>query len=92
MNFDDPLSADFPTVLRSIPLTFPTDEIIITKQQIADLFNVPITSLPNIVYFSGISKNSKGKLINGRSRFEAYTGGSEVRHSYIYEWRFTDGN
>jgi hypothetical protein len=92
MNFDDPNSADAPKVIRSLPMAFPTEDVIITRQQIADLYGVPITSLPATIFFSGVSRSSNGTFINGKTRFETYTAGSEVRHAYRYEWRAADGN
>ena len=92
MNFDDPNSADAPKVIRSLPMTFPTEDVIITRQQIADLYGVPVTSLPATIFFSGVSRSSNGTFINGKTRFETFTAGSEVRHAYRYEWRAADGN
>jgi hypothetical protein len=92
MNFEDPNSPDAPKVIRSLPINFPTAEIIITRQQIADLYGVPVSSLPSTIFFSGVSRSSNGTFINGKTRFEAFTAGTEVRHAYIYEWRATDGN
>jgi hypothetical protein len=91
-NFDDPNSADAPKVIRSLPMSFPSGEVIITRQQIADLYGVPVTSLPATIFFSGVSRSSNGTFINGKTRFETYTAGSEVRHAYRYEWRAADGN
>lgn len=92
MIFDDPTHPNFPKSLLTLNNNFPTEDIVITKAQVAQALGIDESALPTRVFFSGISRNSKGKVINGRTRFETFTGGTEVRHAYIYEWRFADGN
>lgn len=96
MVFDDPSNERYPITLKTIS-NFPTDVIFITKAEIASALGVTEAALAaapynNRIFFSGRSRNSRGKEVNGRSRFEAFTGGTEVRHAYIYEWRFNEGD
>lgn len=64
--------------------SFPT-ELVITKEDVANALNVPVSDLDSgSVYFRGKSEDEDGNIVDDPSVFELFLGFE--RHAYFYEW------
>lgn len=64
--------------------SFPT-ELVITKDDVANALNVPVSDLDSgSVYFRGRSEDADGNIVDDPSVFQSFLGFE--RHAYFYEW------